>query len=54
MEKRIVDMALRGGVNEYSVPRWQSTLGIQKYFEDKIGKSIYSILPGVVENTFEI
>jgi hypothetical protein len=54
MEKRIVEMALRGGINEYSVPRWKSTLEIQKYFEDKMGKSIYSILPRVVENTFEI
>jgi len=44
MEKRIVDMALRGGVNEYSVPRWKSTLEIQKYFEDKIGKKILCFL----------
>lgn len=54
MEKRIVDIAIRGGVNEYTIPRWKSTFEIQKYFEEKMGKSIYSVLPGVIENTFEL
>lgn len=54
MEKRLVDMAIRGGVNENTLPRWKSTMEIQKYFEEKIGKSIYSLLPGVVENTFKL
>ncbi|WP_234123492.1 HD domain-containing protein [Clostridium hydrogenum] len=54
MEKRLVDMAIRGGVNENTLPRWKSTMEIQKYFEGKIGKSIYSLLPGVVENTFKL
>ena len=54
IEKRIVDIAMRGGINEYTLPRWRSTFEIKDYFEEKIGKSIYSLLPGVVENTFEI
>jgi hypothetical protein len=54
IEKRIVDIAMRGGFNEYTLPRWKSTFEIKDYFEEKIGKSIYSLLPGVIENTFEI
>lgn len=53
MEKRMVDIAIRGGVNEYTIPRWKSNFEIKEYFERKIGKSIYSILPGVTQNTFE-
>lgn len=53
MEKRMIDVALRHGLNEYIVQKWQETFKIQKYFENKLGKSLYSILPGVVENTFD-
>ncbi|OOM80133.1 HD domain-containing protein [Clostridium sp. BL-8] len=52
IEKRIVDIALRGGINEYAIPRWESTFEIKDYFEEKIRKSIYSLLPNVKENTF--
>lgn len=52
LEKRMMDVALRHGVNEYTVAKWKETFRIQKHFEGKIGRSIYSVLPGVVENTF--
>ncbi|HTX91307.1 MAG TPA: HD domain-containing protein [Anaerolineales bacterium] len=52
IEKRLMDVALRRGVNEYSVLRWKAYLEIQQDFEKIIGHSIYKILPGVVENTF--
>lgn len=52
MEKRMIDVALRHGVNEYTVPKWKATFEIQKHFEECMGKSLYSVLPGVVENTF--
>ncbi|MEG1255806.1 HD domain-containing protein [Clostridium sp.] len=54
IEKRLVDIAIRGGINEYTIPRWKSTFEIKSYFEQKIGKSIYELLPGVMENTFEL
>jgi hypothetical protein len=54
IEKRLVDMSLRGGVDKYTIPRWESTFKIKAYFEDKIGKSIYSLLPNVRENTFNV
>jgi len=52
MEKRLLDVAMRHGVNEYTVEKWKATFELQKYFEERIGKSIYSVLPNVVENTF--
>jgi hypothetical protein len=52
VEKRLMDVAIRHGVNEFSVPRWQAFLAIQKEFESAIGQSIYQVLPGVIENTF--
>lgn len=52
IEKRLLDVALRHGVNEYSVLRWKAFLDIQKEFESAIGQSIYKVLDGVVENTF--
>lgn len=39
--------------NEYTIPRWKEIFEIKKYFEEKIGKSIYSLLPNIKENTFE-
>lgn len=53
MEKRMVDISMRHGVHEGTVKRWEELFKIKKYFEEKMGKSIYSVLPGVVENTFE-
>ncbi len=52
VEKRLVDVALRRGVNEQTVDKWKAFLMIQKDFEQVIGGSIYKLLPGVVSNTF--
>jgi HD superfamily phosphodiesterase len=52
IEKRMVEAALRHGINEYTTLKWKATLETKEYFERKMGKSIYSILPGVVDNTF--
>ncbi|MBZ9687310.1 HD domain-containing protein [Clostridium estertheticum] len=52
IEKRMVEAAIRHGINEYTTLKWNETLEIKAYFEHKIGKSVYSILPGVIENTF--
>jgi hypothetical protein len=52
IEKRVVDVAIRRGVNELAVEKWTAYLAIQKEFEQIIGESVYHLLPGVVENTF--
>lgn len=53
IEKRFVDVAIRYGTDEYTIHRWQAYLNIQKDFEKVLRQSIYSILPGVIENTLE-
>jgi len=52
IEKRLVDVALRRGVNPYTVDKCKAFLQLQREFEQTIGRSIYEILPDVVANTF--
>lgn len=52
LEKRLVDVVMRYGFNEFTLEKWKATFEIQRYFEEKIGTSIYSILPNVKETTF--
>ncbi len=52
IEKRLLDVALRRGINPMTVEKWRAFLELQNYFEKAIGRSIYGVLPGVVENTF--
>ena len=52
MEKRMVDVVLRHGTNEYMLPKWKATFDIKTYFEQIIQQSVYMVLPGVVQNTF--
>lgn len=52
MEKRLVDVVMRYGFNERTLGKWKAFFEIQARFEAAIGKSIYSVLPGVIENTF--
>lgn len=52
LEKRLVDVVMRYGFNEYTLDKWKTTFDIQRYFEERIGMSIYRILPDVIETTF--
>ena len=52
LEKRMVDVALRYGTNEYTVEKWRATLGVRDSFEGRLGCSIYRVLPGVIQGTF--
>ena len=52
LEKRLIDVALRHGVNEHMVDKWRGFVELQKHFDKLIGSSIYEVLPGVVETTF--
>ena len=52
IEKRLVDVALRLGINDMTVEKWRAFLALQEYFEKAIGRSVYGVLPGVVETTF--
>lgn len=52
LEKRFIDVARRYGVWNTSVARWNATFEIKEYFEEKIGCSIYEVLPNVKDTTF--
>ena len=52
LEKRFVDVTIRYGVHPATINRWKKILEIKDLFEKQIGRSIYTLLPGVVENSF--
>lgn len=52
IEKRLFDVALRKGLNDHTLEKWQGFFDLQKELEGTIGQSIYRVLPGVVKNTF--
>ncbi len=52
MEKRLVDVALRHGVNALTLQKWKALFGIKGEFESRMRLSVYDVLPGAVENTF--
>ena len=54
IEKRLVDVALRHGVNDFSVRKWRAFLDIQKEIEQALQVSIYSLLPDVETHTFGV
>lgn len=52
IEKRLLDVGIRRGVNPTSPERWKDTLAVRDEFDQLLGFSVYELLPGVVENTF--
>lgn len=53
LEKRFVDVTIRYGVHPATIDRWKKILEIKEYFQEKMGCSIYEVLPGVVENSMK-
>ncbi|MEZ4519859.1 MAG: HD domain-containing protein, partial [Chloroflexota bacterium] len=53
LEKRLVDVAMRHGINDTTVARWQALFDLKAHFDKIIGVSIYTLLPGIVSTTFE-
>lgn len=53
LEKRFVDVTIRYGVHPATIDRWKKILEIKEYFQEKMGCSIYDVLPGVVENSIK-
>ena len=50
-EKRFIDVGLRYGIKENSPDKWKKLIGLRKYFESKLGKSIYAYMDDVYENS---
>ncbi len=53
LEKRFVDVTIRYGFHPATIDRWKKILEIKALFEDRIGRSVYELLPGVVENSLQ-
>lgn len=50
IERRLIDIYIRHGVNENTVEDWKATYKIQEEIEEKIGYSIYKLFPEVKES----
>ena len=44
IEKRLVDVVLRRGFNDLTIPKWKAFLELKEYFNDKAGLDIYKII----------
>ena len=44
IEKRLVDVVLRRGFNDLTIPKWKAFLKLKEYFDDKAGQDIYKII----------
>ena len=54
LEKRLIDVNRRYGVNESTVKKWEIYFGIKDYFDKKCGKNIYNYFyQEVVKNSID-
>lgn len=51
MEKRFVDVVLRHGMDSFTIEKWRAYLELKKYFDSLCGCDIYTLLPGIIENS---
>lgn len=52
MEKRLLDVSLRYGLPDCTLPRWRAFLELKKRFDALCGCCIYELLPNVMENSY--
>jgi hypothetical protein len=52
MEKRLIDVALRHGLPDFTIDKWKAFLELKKYFDQLCGYNIYELLPHVIENSY--
>lgn len=53
MEKRLIDVALRYGLPDFTIDKWKAFLELKKYFDKLCGCNVYTLLPNVTENSYE-
>jgi hypothetical protein len=53
MEKRLIDVALRHGLPDFTLDKWKAYLELKKYFDKLCDCNIYTLLPNVIENSCE-
>lgn len=44
IEKRLVDVAMRRGFNDLTIPKWKAFFELKEYFDKKTGMDIYTLL----------
>lgn len=54
IEKRLLDVALRHGVTEYSVEKWRAMLALCEEFSRRAGRSVYALFDDAVRVTFDL
>lgn len=52
IEKRLVSVVIRHGVNPHLQGKWRATMEIREDFEKRMGCSVYSLFDDVIVNTF--
>lgn len=52
MEKRLVDVALRHGLPDFTIDKWKAFMNTKKHFDNLCGCNIYTLLSGILENSF--
>lgn len=53
MEKRFVDVVMRHGMHSFNKEKWEAYYRIKNHFDTLCGCNIYTLLPGIVENTLD-
>lgn len=51
MEKRLVDVALRHGLPDFTIEKWKAFMETKKHFDKLCGCNIYTLVPNVLENS---
>ncbi|RDU21753.1 HD domain-containing protein [Anaerosacchariphilus polymeriproducens] len=51
IEKRFVDVIRRYGIMQKYIEGWNKTFEIKEYFEEKMGCSVYDVLPNIGKTT---
>ena len=44
IEKRLVDVVIRRGFNDLTIPKWKAFLDLKNYFDKKTGTNIYKLI----------
>lgn len=53
LEKKIVKIGLDYGLKKIYAQRWSMLFKLKTHFDNLTGVNIYTLLPGIVENTFD-
>ena len=51
LEKRFVDVTRRYGIMETYIKGWEVTFQTKEYFDEKMGCSVYDVLPDIGRTT---